>query len=77
MSLNQAARRFGLKRRAEAHHDATDDAMLALQLAGGLYQLDHGLLSPRRRAHKRFAGAQTPGTARTRTNLFLVMVIYG
>jgi DNA polymerase III epsilon subunit family exonuclease len=75
MSLNEAACRFGLKRLTEARHDATEDAMLALQLAGGLYQLDNGLASARGRTHEHPGWARPPSMARARTNLILLIVL--
>jgi DNA polymerase III epsilon subunit-like protein len=60
MSLAEACERFGLQGRAGAHHDAAEDDMLALQLAGRLYQLDNGLPPTTTWAPKHVAGARAP-----------------
>lgn len=76
ISLEQAASHFGLKGRTEAHHDATEDAMLALQLAGGLYQLDNGLL-PARRKHRQIESEVAPSSGKivAGRNLVLTSII--
>jgi DNA polymerase III epsilon subunit-like protein len=74
MSLADAAARFGLGCRIGAYHSAAEDAMLALQLAGGLYQLDNDLLPPSGRTHKQAERVRPPNAPRSRRTLVLVAV---
>jgi hypothetical protein len=72
MSLSEAAAHFGLEGRAGPYHDSTEDALLALQLAGGLYQLDNGISPPSRRAHEDIVLDRSPALPR---NLALAIVL--
>jgi DNA polymerase III epsilon subunit-like protein len=74
MSLDEAAGHFGLKRQGKTH-DAMEDAMLALQLAGGLYELDNGLLPLHGQTHQHLqAPPARPRCAKA--NVVLMVIIF-
>jgi ATP-dependent DNA helicase PIF1 len=74
MSLTEAAARCGLKERAGAHHSPMEDAMLALQLAGGLYQLDNGITSPSKQTRTQVPEAGPPSAPRKARTVVLVVI---
>jgi DNA polymerase III epsilon subunit family exonuclease len=74
MSLDEACARFGLKGRAAAAHSAIEDALLALQLAGGLYQLDNGLVLLGEPAQKPIREPSEAGARKGRRLLVLVAI---
>jgi len=75
MSLADAAAHFGLKKRAGPYHDAFEDAMLALQLAGGLYQLDNGIPPTMTQAPGHVSERRPPITSEGRRNPVLLVVV--
>jgi DNA polymerase III epsilon subunit-like protein len=63
LSLAEAAAHFGLNNnRAGPYHDPLEDALLTLQLAGGLYQLDNGIPPRTTEASGHVPATRTPTT---------------
>jgi DNA polymerase III epsilon subunit-like protein len=75
MSLAEACERFGLDGSPGAHPVAAEATVLALKLAGRLYQLDNDLPPTTTRAPGHSAGAGAPIAAWGGTTFVLVVVL--
>jgi DNA polymerase III epsilon subunit-like protein len=61
LSLAEAAAYFGFKKGVWHYRCATQNALLALQVAGGLYRLDNRIPPPNSRSQEHVAAAPPPG----------------
>ena len=68
LSLAEAAAYFGAKKRVWPCRGATRKALLALQVAGGLYRLDNRIPPPNGWAHEHVAAAPPPGAEEVRSD---------
>jgi DNA polymerase III epsilon subunit-like protein len=67
LSLAEAAAYFGAKKRVWPYRGATQKALLALQVAGGLYRLDNRIPPPNGRNQEHVAAAPRPGAEEVRS----------
>lgn len=68
LSLAEAAAYFGFKKGVWPYRGATQNALLALQVAGGLYRLDNRIPPPNGRSQERVAAAPPPGADEVRSD---------
>jgi hypothetical protein len=68
LSLAEAAAYFGFKKGVWPYRGATQKALLALQVAGGLYRLDNRMPTLNSRTHEHVAAAPPPGAEEVRSD---------